>query len=283
MVGQILKILEIYDLAGYRPSSPEYIHVFSEAAKLAFADRAQHLGDPAFSDVPGTLLAGGYLKWRRDLIDKEYAVPAARISAGVPPDKGDTDQTTHFSVCDAQGNMVAVTHTINTSYGSKLVVDGAGFLLNNERDDFSAKPGFPNTYGLVGGDANKIEPGKRMLSSMAPTLVLKKGRPYLVLGSPGGSKIITTVAEALINAVRFGSHPKQVAEQPRFHHQWLPDELYLEEGAFDINVIQELIRRGHNVIERAPYGDLQMVVIDEHGMMIPISDPRGRGTADGVN
>ena len=171
-VSQILKLLEPYDFARFWPTSPEYIHLFTEAARLAYADRSQHLGDPDFTDIPRTLLNEQYLSRRRSAIDEEHAALSENVRPGSPPLK-ESEQTTHFSVCDAAGNMVAITYTLNTAFGSKLTVDSAGFLLNNEMDDFSAKPGVPNTFGLIGGEANKIEPGKRMLSSMSPTFRLQ--------------------------------------------------------------------------------------------------------------
>ncbi len=281
-IAQILKILEPYDFSGYSASAPEYIHLFSEASRFAFADRSEYLGDPAFYQVPvESLLDSSYLAHRRDMIDLHHALPADQIRPGVIAGT-ESDETTHFSVCDSAGNMVSMTYTLNTSFGSKLVVSGCGFLLNNEMDDFSVKPGVPNTYGLIGGDANKVEAGKRMLSSMSPTIVLKKGRPFMVLGSPGGSKIITTVAEAIIDYTRFHMSPEATVAQPRFHDQWLPDILYLESGGFDLNTRQALIRYGYTVEDRDPYSDLQIVVIGGDGLMAGASDPRGRGSAGGL-
>lgn len=280
IVGQILGLMEPYRFTGWTPETPEYIHLFTEAARLAFADRAEHLGDPDFYDVPATLLDSAYLDRRRRLLDSLHATSSDLIRPGLPP-HGESDQTTHYSVCDAAGNMVSITYTINTSYGAKLVVGGAGFLLNNEMDDFSVAPGIPNTYGLVGGEANAIEPGKRMLSSMSPTIVLLRDQPFLIVGSPGGSKIITTVAQTILNFTRFDHTLKEAVTQPRFHHQWLPDILYLEKGGFDINTLQGLIRYGHNVQEREPYGDVQAIHIDHTGFMSGASDPRGRGTIGG--
>ncbi|RME21253.1 MAG: gamma-glutamyltransferase, partial [Candidatus Zixiibacteriota bacterium] len=184
VIGQILGLLEPFDFSRYTPTSPEYIHLFTEAARLAFADRAEHLGDPDFWKIPYGLLDSGYLAERRKLIDPEAAGSSEQVTAG-NPFPFEHNQTTHFSVADNEGNMVAVTYTLNGSFGSRLTVPGAGFLLNNEMDDFAVKPGVPNKYGLVGGEANKIEPGKRMLSSMSPTIVLKDEKPFLVLGSPG--------------------------------------------------------------------------------------------------
>lgn len=280
-VGQILKLLEPYDLSTEFPDSPKYIHLFCEASRLAFADRSVHLGDPAFYDVPSTLLNAQYLNRRRSLIDVDHAQSIGSFEAGSPLTP-ESDETTHYSICDDSGNMVAITYTLNTSYGSKLVVGDAGFLLNNEMDDFSLKPGVPNTFGLIGAEANKIEPSKRMLSSMSPTLIMDHGKPYAVLGSPGGSKIITTVAQAIMNLTRFQLTPLETVNQPRFHHQWRPDSLYLEAASYDINIVQDLIRRGHNVTERSAYGNLQLISIDDVGMMIPAADPRHRGLAGGV-
>lgn len=300
VLGQILKLLEPYDFSTFTPASPEYIHLFCEAARLAFADRSAHLGDPDFYNVSPELLDSQYIAQRRKLIKENHVSSSEVIQPGIPPVK-ESVQTTHFSVCDSAGNMVAITYTLNTAYGCKLVVEGAGFLLNNEMDDFSIKPGHPNIYGLVGGEANKIQPTKRMLSSMAPTLVLKEDkrkhvqiwldreptitrsdyRPYLILGAPGGSRIITVVAQAIINFTRFDLSLAETVKQSRFHHQWLPDKIYLEQGEFDINVTQELIRYGHNVQECEPFSDLQAIYIDANGLMTGASDPRRRGTSAG--
>ncbi len=280
VLGQILKLLQSKSFDAWTPDTPEYIHLFTEMARLAYADRAEHLGDPSYWHIPGELLDSVYLQRRRSLVDPLHATPSNTVRPGLPP-ADNSDQTTHYSVCDNEGNMVSVTYTINTAYGSKLVVGGAGFLLNNEMDDFAVKAGVPNTYGLVGGEANKIERGKRMLSSMTPTIVLKGKQPYLILGSPGGSKIITSVAQTILNFTRFDQTLGQAVTQPRFHHQWLPDVLYVEEGAYDITVIQTLIRFGHNVQERAPYGDVQAIYIDETGLMSAVPDPRGAGEAAG--
>jgi gamma-glutamyltranspeptidase/glutathione hydrolase len=297
VLGQIMKLLEPYDFSTFTPMSPQYIHLFCEAARLAFADRSAHLGDPDFYHVPSGLLDSAYLEQRRKLISEHQATPSEFIQAGMLS-APESEQTTHFSVCDNEGNMVAVTYTLNSFYGNKLVVDGAGFLLNNEMDDFAIKPDYPNLYGLTGGEANKIEPGKKMLSSMAPTLVFKREenkraqmrvdqkpnvtksehRPYLVLGAPGGSRIITVVAQTIINLARFQMSLTDAVKQPRFHHQWLPDTIYLERGEFDVNVMQALIRYGHSIEECEPFSDLQAIYIDDNGLMTGASDPRKRGT-----
>ena len=302
-IGQILKLLEKYDFSKFTPNSPEFIHLFCEASRLAFADRSFHLGDPDFFDVPAGLLDTSYLTRRRGLIKEKHASSLEEICPGTPSPNEESQQTTHFSICDIEGNMVAITYTLNTAYGSKLVVDGAGFLLNNEMDDFSIKPGHPNTYGLIGGEANKIESGKRMLSSMSPTLVLKPeqtrhidiridrfptitqqdSRPYLILGAPGGPRIISVIAQAIINFTRFDLSLEATVKQPRFHHQWLPDLLYFEQEGFSANVTRELKRYGHSLEECEPFSDLQAVYIDAGGLMTAASDPRKRGVAGGCS
>jgi gamma-glutamyltranspeptidase/glutathione hydrolase len=282
LVGQILKLLEPYGFGSFSPESPEYIHLFCEAARLAYADRSRHLGDPDFWNVPSKLLDDDYLKERRAKISFDHAGTSIEVEPGSPA-RFEPEHTTHYSICDARGNMVSVTTTINSYFGGGLAVEGAGFLLNNEMDDFSIKTGHANLYGLTGSEANRIEPGKRMLSSMAPTLVLKHDRPYLILGSPGGSKIPTTVAQAILDVTRFGLTLEETVNQPRFHHQWLPDILYLEAGRFDVAVKQRLIRYGHQIEEREPIGDLEIVEIDPvTGLMSGASDPRRGGAVDGL-
>ncbi len=301
-LGQILRLLQPLDLSGLTPQSPEYIHLFCEAGRLAFADRSEHLGDPDFWEIPGGLLDSSYLAGRWSLVHPDHATPSDSISAGLPF-TAESEQTTHYSVCDDEGNMVALTYTLNTAYGSKLLVDGAGFLLNNEMDDFSIMPGHPNTYGLLGGDANRIEPRKRMLSSMSPTLVLKRGRtlkvrastsglyteadidglPFLALGVNGGPRIITVVAQTVLSLTRFDLSLTEALRQPRFHHQWQPDRIYLEHDGFDPAVIQELKRLGHSCEEIEPFGDVQVVLVGAGGIMTPATDPRRGGLAGGCD
>jgi gamma-glutamyltranspeptidase / glutathione hydrolase len=276
--GQILKLVEPYDFSTMTPMSPEYLHLFCEAERLAFADRSLHLGDPAYWKIPDGLLSDAYLDERRTHINRGKAGLSDHVIPGTPA--SESGNTTHFSVCDKQGNMVSLTYTLNDDYGSKLVVAGCGFLLNNEMDDFAVKPGAPNLYGLIGGNANKIEPGKRMLSSMAPTIVMNRGLPFLCLGAPGGPKIISTVMQATINFTRFHLSLSGVVRAPRFHHQWIPDKIVLERGGFDINTIQALITKGHTVEEIDPFGSLQIIHYDHGGQMAPMSDPRtGNGAA----
>lgn len=282
LIGMILRLLEPFDFSTFSPKSPEYIHLFAEACRLAFAERAIHLGDPDFVNNPiEVMLSDDFLDARRELIDKSRAGISREIESGIQQNFSESESTTHYSIADQFGNLVSVTYTLNTSYGSKLVVGGAGFLLNNEMDDFSIKPGVANVYGLVGGRANEIASGKRMLSSMSPTIVLKNGKPVLALGSPGGSKIITTVAEALVNFYRFNLNLEKIVNMPRFHHQWLPDTLYFETGGFDINIKQDLIARGHNIKERSRYSELMILSINENGMMTGAADPRRNGSVSG--
>ncbi|MFH2035634.1 MAG: gamma-glutamyltransferase [Candidatus Zixiibacteriota bacterium] len=280
ILGEILKMIESYDFELYSPNSPEYIHLFAEACRLAYADRAVHLGDPDFVNNPvDELLSDNYITARSSLINPDAAGNSEEIGSGISEKNilPESESTTHFCIVDKDHNIVSLTYTLNASYGSKLVVDGAGFLLNNEMDDFSVKPGIPNIYGLVGGEANEIVPGKRMLSSMSPTIIMKNDRPVMALGSPGGSKIITTVAEAIINFIRFDMTASKIAGFPRFHHQWLPDTLYLEQGGFDLNTIQALISKGHRVKERSKYSDLQIIFINDNGLISGASDPRENG------
>ncbi len=278
VMGQILKLLEPFELSGSHIASGEFLHLFSEACRVAYADRAAHLGDPDYYDVPENLLDAKYISRRRELIDRDHATPSEDIHAGNVGTK-ESNETTHYSVVDASGNMVAVTYTINSSFGSKLVVDGGGYFLNNEMDDFSVKSGVPNLYGLVGSEANKIEPGKRMLSSMAPTLVLKNNDPYLILGSKGGSQIISSLAAVILGMERFGLAPAEALAFPRFHHQWRPDRILLEEDSFNITVVQDLIRRGHDVEQDRTYSEIHLIKISD-GLMIPVCDPRSRGNGN---
>ena len=280
IMGQILKLVEAYDFSIYKPGSIEYIHLFCESARLAFADRSEYLGDPDFYNIPFDLLDKNYISERRQLINLNQTNSSLEILPGsIPiPESG---QTTHYSVVDAEGNMVAVTYTLNSSYGSKLAVNGCGFLLNNEMDDFAIAPGLPNLYGLVGGEANKIEPAKRMLSSMSPTIILKGGEPLFILGSPGGSQIITAVTQVIVSLSRFNLPLEKALSQPRFHHQWLPDNILLEEKSFDINVKQGLLKLGHIIKEADMLSEIHAVYIDGAGLMSATADRRGPGSAGG--
>ncbi|MDW8108342.1 MAG: gamma-glutamyltransferase [Candidatus Kryptonium sp.] len=279
---QLLNILENFDLKKYGFGSSYTIHYLVEAMKRVYADRAEYLGDPDFIDIPlDKLLSKEYAREIANEIDTFYATPSSKIIRSVsPPSEG--DQTTHYSVVDKWGNVVSVTTTINSSFGSMVVVDGAGFFLNNEMDDFSAKPGTPNQFGLLGNKANSIQPEKRMLSSMTPTIVLKNGKPFLVLGSPGGSTIITSVLQVILNVIDFGMNIQEAVDAPRIHHQWYPDEIYYERRGLPLDVVENLKKRGHKIVERRGFqGEVQAILIDENGIKYGAADPRGYGLAMG--
>jgi gamma-glutamyltranspeptidase/glutathione hydrolase len=279
---ELLNILENFDLKKYGFGSSYTIHYLVEAMKRVYADRAEYLGDPDFVQIPlDKLLSKEYAKELASEIDTFYATPSSRIIRSVSP-TSEGVHTTHYSVVDRWGNVVAVTTTINSYFGSMVVVDGAGFFLNNEMDDFSAKPGAPNQFGLLGSKANSIQPGKRMLSSMTPTIVLKNGKPFLVLGSPGGSTIITSVLQVILNVVDFGMNIQEVVDSPRIHHQWYPDQIFFERRGLPRDVIENLERRGHKLVERVGYqGEVQAILIDENGVKYGAVDPRGYGLAMG--
>jgi gamma-glutamyltranspeptidase/glutathione hydrolase len=232
----------------------------AEAEKRAYADRSEYLGDPDFVKVPVKgLTSPAYAKELASQIDLAHATPSSQIKPG-RPQPYESDQTTHFVVADGNGSVVSVTYTLNTNFGSGIVASGTGILLNNEMDDFSAKPGVPNAYGLVGGDANAVGPMKRPLSSMSPTIVLKDGKPWLVTGSPGGARIITTTLQVLVNSIDFGMNPAEAGSAIRTHHQWLPDELRIERG-LSPDTVALLRSYGHKVVERQAMGDTQTIQI----------------------
>ena len=248
----------------------------AEAMKRAYADRSFYLGDADFVKVPlKGLIAKDYAATIREGIDPEKATPSNTIAPG-KPQPYESNETTHFSIVDKFGNAVSNTYTINFSYGSGIVVEGAGFLLNNEMDDFSAKPGVPNAYGLLGGEANKVEPNKRMLSSMSPTIVKDKGKNFLVTGSPGGSRIITTTLQVIMNVIDHGLNIQSAVAAPRIHHQWLPDELRIEEG-ISPDTIKLLQEKGHEVKQQEAMGAIQSIMVKD-GVMYGGADPR-RSTA----
>lgn len=269
---QMLNILEGFPLAHLGQGSAESIHLVAEAMKLAFADRSLHLGDPDHWPVPvAGLTSRAYADMQRAGIDRFRARPSAEIGPGNPLGYESPD-TTHFSIVDRQGNAVACTTTLNSSYGSGIVAEGTGFLLNNEMDDFSSKPGSPNAYGLLGAEANAIEPTKRPLSSMTPTLVLKGGEVYLVTGSPGGSRIITTTLQVVLNVLEHGMNIAAATNAPRVHHQWYPDELRIEVG-LSPDTIQLLAARGHRVVVKDAMGSTQSIMRTGEGLF-GASDPR---------
>ena len=269
---EILNMLEHYPIKEDGVNSAKNIHHMAESMKLAYADRSEYLGDPDFVKIPVTgLTSKAYANERVKTIDDNKA----RLSSDIKPGKPqpyESDQTTHFSVMDKAGNAVAVTYTLNLNFGSGIVVEGTGILLNNEMDDFSVKPGVPNAFGLVGGTANAIEAKKRPLSSMTPTIVMKNNKPWLVTGSPGGARIITTVLQSVVNTIDHEMNPAEAIITPRVHHQWLPDELRVEEG-ISPDTIKLLQDKGHKVVTKAPMGRIQIIQADDSGFY-GYSDPR---------
>ncbi len=278
-VAQILNILDQYNLKKWKSNSPEMIHVVAEAMKLAFADRVFWLGDPAFAEVPRGLVGEKYAKSLARKIDLNHASTAEH---GMP-ENSTTDifgkHTTHFSTADAEGNWVACTATVNTSFGSKVVVPGTGVVLNNQMDDFSAQPGVPNFFGLVGAEANAVAPGKRPLSSMSPTIVLKNGKPILAVGAAGGPTIISQTVLTIINFLDYKMSLDQAIATPRFHHQWSPDELKIE-NTIDSTLVPELEKRGHKIKKTESMGVCQAVAKNPKGKgFVAGSDPRVSGKA----
>ncbi len=269
---QILNMMERWPMNQWGADSAQSVHYMTEAMKLAYADRSEYLGDPDFVKIPlKGLISKSYASELAASIKPQQARSGKDIRPG-RPQPYESDQTTHYSVVDKAGNAVAVTYTLNTNFGSGIVAKGTGILLNNEMDDFSAKPGVANAYGLVGGDANAVQAGKRPLSSMTPTLVLKDGKPVLVTGSPGGARIITTVLQQIVNHIDFGMNPAEAAATPRFHHQWTPDELRVEKG-FSPDTLALLRQWGHKVALKASMGRTQTIEIRD-GLLRGASDPR---------
>ena len=269
---EILNMLEHYPIKEDGVNSAKNIHHMAESMKLAYADRSEYLGDPDFVKIPVTgLTSKAYANERVKTIDDNKARLSSTIKPG-KPQPYESDQTTHFSVMDKAGNAVAVTYTLNLNFGSGIVVEGTGILLNNEMDDFSVKPGVPNAFGLVGGAANAIEAKKRPLSSMTPTIVMKNNKPWLVTGSPGGARIITTVLQSVVNTIDHEMNPAEAIITPRVHHQWLPDELRVEEG-ISPDTIKLLQDKGHKVVTKAPMGRIQIIQADDSGFY-GYSDPR---------
>jgi gamma-glutamyltranspeptidase/glutathione hydrolase len=255
------------------------VHYMAEAMRRYFADRAEHLGDADFVKVPITsLLDPKYMAKLRSSIDPERATPSSEVKAGVFA-RHESAETTHYTVADAEGNIVCVTYTLNGGYGSKVTATGLGFLLNNEMDDFAPKPGEANMYGLIQGEANAIAPAKAPLSSMTPTIALKDGRPYLALGSPGGPTIINTVLEVLVNVIDFGMNVQEAVNWPRFHHQWMPDELRMEPG-YSPDTVALLEKRGYTVKRVNAQGEVAAIRF-ENGWLEGAPDPRSEGTAEG--
>jgi len=281
LLVQMLNMLEPYALNELGWGSKETLHLMIEAQRRAYADRAEFLGDPDFVEVPSAMLTSkAYALTRFSSFDPAQASLSENIAAGPWPEE--SPQTTHYSVMDNQGNGVSVTTTLNRSYGNKIVVPGAGFLLNNEMDDFSSKPDAPNSYGLIGREANEIQPGKRMLSSMTPTVVSKDGVPVLLTGSPGGSTIINTVFQVVLNFIDHGMSVEQAVASPRIHHQWLPDVVRYENGAMTEAVEAELESMGHQGLNGSPFpiGDANSISY-RNGLIEGVSDPRNEGGVAG--
>jgi gamma-glutamyltranspeptidase/glutathione hydrolase len=271
---QMLNTLEGYDLQTMGHNSAATVNVMAEAMRFAYADRSEYMGDPDFVKVPLDILTSkSYAERLRNRIRQGTATPSDQVRPGTSFPEG--SNTTHYSVADRWGNAVAVTYTINDYYGSAAAVDGAGFLLNNEMDDFAIKPGVPNLYGLLGGDANAVEPYKRPLSSMSPSIVLKDGQVYLVLGSPGGSRIITTVLQVILNVVDHGMTIREAVDAPRVHLQWIPDELRIEKNGLSADTIAKLTSMGYKVQVRGNMGDVNSIMVDPKTRSYLIaSDPR---------
>ena len=270
---EMLTVLSGWDLAASGFGSAQTIHLMAETMRHAYLDRNSALGDPAFvPDRSSELRTPSHAAAIRAAIDPQQATPSSALAPGEPPHE--KAETTHYSVGDGEGNAVAVTYTLNGNFGAAVVAPGTGVLLNNEMDDFTVKPGAANLFGLVQGAANAIAPGKRPLSSMSPTIVEKEGKPVLVLGSPGGPRIITAVLETITNIVDFAMTPQDAVAAPRFHHQWLPDTLYYERGGPSSATLKELAERGYRLAEQSPWGAVELIAIGPDGHLLGVNDPR---------
>jgi gamma-glutamyltranspeptidase/glutathione hydrolase len=281
VLQQMLKMVETQPLADYGFESVKAVHLMTEVERLAYADRAQYLGDKDYYSVPiSTLTSPTYLHRRMADIPADKAGNSKDIQAGVLNPA--SEETTHLDVMDKDGNAVSITTTLNGGYGSRVVVGGAGFFLNNEMDDFSVKPGVPNMYGAVGNEANAIAPGKRMLSSMTPSLVLDKGKVYLVVGTPGGTTITTSVFQTIVDILDFGLSAEDAVNKPKFHHQWLPDILYVE-PAFPNAARDSLKAMGYTVTQRGSIGRTEVIRVKpgQQRQLEAVGDIRGDDTADG--
>jgi gamma-glutamyltranspeptidase/glutathione hydrolase len=279
----VANILEGHDLGALAWHGPEMIHLYAEAFRRAYADRNQYLADPDFVAMPlARMISPEYARERGADISLERATPSAEIGPGMEG-ASEGEHTTHFSIVDGAGNAVSVTTTINSWYGSMVTVTGAGFLLNNEMDDFAAKPGVANQYGLVQGENNAVGPGKRMLSAMTPSIVVAPdGKLRLVVGTPGGPTIITTVFQVISNVLDYGMDLAAAVNAPRVHHQHLPDQIWYEKGGLEAATLEKLAAMGHRTVERTEMsGDVQAIMVAEDGALVAWADPRRGGRAVG--
>ncbi|MFZ1677147.1 MAG: gamma-glutamyltransferase [Saprospiraceae bacterium] len=282
VMGQILKMIEhkLIDSLGYR--DPGNIHLIVEAERRAYADRALYLGDEDFYKVPvDSLLSPAYIENRFSDFNPHHASSSGTIDSALYKFSKDHFETTHLSIVDGEGNAASVTTTLNDNFGCKLWVPEGGYFLNNEMDDFSGKPGVPNLFGLIGAEANAIAPGKRMLSSMTPTIVEKNGKLWMVLGTPGGSTIITSVLQVILNAAAYGMNIDDAVQSSRFHHQWLPDEIMHEKDAFSPGLIESLTRMGYKLKPLEALGLIEAVMVDDYGILHGAADHRSEDHAAG--
>jgi len=278
---QVLGMIEPYDLKQTGFHAWQSVHLTVEAEKRAFADRSKFLGDPDYIEVPvDKLLNSGYLHERMKNFTMDSAIPSLQIFPGLLPDR-ESEETTHYSVVDSKGNAVAATTTLNKTFGSAIVVDSAGFLMNDQMDDFSVKQGVPNIYGLTGSEANSIMAGKRMLSSMTPVIVEKDGKLFLIAGSPGGSTIPTSLLQVITNVIDFGMNIRQAVDTGRFHHQWLPDYISYEKNSLDSNTVLKLKTLGHELRQRSAIGRVNAIMILPDGRLAGSGDRRGNNSACG--
>ncbi len=284
VLAQMLEMVEPYPIAEWGFDDARTIHLMAEAERRAYADRAQYLGDMDFVDVPlDSMMEPSYIKYRMADFTEDKATVSESINAGKFALAMESFETTHLSIVDREGNAASVTTTLNSNYGSKVWVKGAGFFLNNEMDDFSAKPGVPNQFGLLGAEANAIAPKKRMLSSMTPTIIEKGGDLFMVVGTPGGSTIITSVFQVFLNVAEFGMSMTEAVHAKRFHHQWLPDEIMTEAGRINAEAAVSLSNKGHTVREVSYIGKVEAILKGENGELEGAADNRGDDHAKGVS
>lgn len=273
LLAQMLGMTALKGLSGKTLNSPDAVQLMVEAERRAYADRAKYMGDPAFiEDQTAKLMSKAYLRARFKNYRPDKATPSDAVGEVTVPKE--SEQTTHISILDKEGNAVSVTTTLNGLYGCKTVVSGAGFLLNNEMDDFSIKPGVPNMYGAIGGTANAIQPGKRMLSSMTPTVILRNNKPYIVVGTPGGTTIPTSVFQSIVAVIDFKKDASAAVNAPKFHHQWLPEVVYVERD-FPQNTVKALEAMGYKIVPRGNIGRVEMIVVTPDGKIHAVADKRG--------